>query len=159
MADQETLPLSVTSAIRSLLGLKLPDRLSADLDVLTARKRKLLASPQEQAQLLEIEQRLEAQERERRALLKKPSALKPKLERAEEKLRQAEERFLAEGGKIAAEQTQRERQLQHCQAQADAHRAACREIAAGALPLTLIQPLLHYDSARQQTEVKSGYFY
>ena len=61
LADQDTLPQSVMSAIRSLLGLELPDRLSADLDVLTSRKRKSLATAQEQAQIEEIEERLRLQ--------------------------------------------------------------------------------------------------
>ena len=154
LADQDTLPQSVTSAIRSLLGLELPDRLSADLDVLTSRKRKALATAQEQAQLLDIEQHLEVQERERISIVNKRADLKSKLDRAEEKLRQSEERFLSEGGKIAAEQTQQERQLQEARDNANAHRAALREIASGVLPLALIQPLLQQAEAQAQQEVR-----
>jgi DNA sulfur modification protein DndD len=154
LADQDTLPQTVTSAIRSLLGLELPDRLSADLDVLTSRKRKSLATAQEQAQLVEIEQRLESQEQERRTLVNKRAAFQQKLEQAEEKLRQAEERFLSEGGKIAAEQTQQESQLQQAKDKADTHRTALREIAAGVLPLALIQPLLEQAEAQAQQEVR-----
>ncbi|KAM3116314.1 DNA sulfur modification protein DndD [Phormidesmis sp. 146-33] len=158
LADQDTLPQSVTSAIRSLLGLELPDRLSADLDVLTSRKRKSLATAQEQAQLEEIEQRLEAQERERLTLVNKKAAIQTKLERAEEKLRQAEERFLSEGGKIAAEQTQQETQLQQARNAVDSHRAELRGIAAGVLPLALIQPLLEQAQNQAQQEVRQQQF-
>ncbi|MBW4659908.1 MAG: DNA sulfur modification protein DndD [Drouetiella hepatica Uher 2000/2452] len=154
LADQDTLPQSVTSAIRSLLGLELPDRLSADLDVLTSRKRKAIATAQEQAQLLDIEQRLEVQEEERRTLKKKTAAVQQKLEKVEENRRQAEERFLSEGGKIAAEQTQQESQLQQVRDNANAHRAALREIASGVLPLALIQPLLQQAEAQAQKEVR-----
>jgi DNA sulfur modification protein DndD len=154
LADQDTMPQSVTSAMRSLLGLELPDRLSADLDVLTSRKRKALATAQEQAQLSDIEQRLEAQEEKRRTLKKKTAAVQQKLEKVEENLRQAEERFLSEGGKIAAEQTQQERQLQEARDNANAHRAALREIASGVLPLALIQPLLQHAEAQAQQEVR-----
>ncbi|WNZ26287.1 DNA sulfur modification protein DndD [Leptolyngbya sp. NK1-12] len=154
LADQDTLPQSVMSAMRSLLGLELPDRLSADLDVLTSRKRKALASAVEQAQLMEIEQRLESQEQERRSIKKKIAAIQPKLDKAEEKLRQAEERFLTEGGKIAAEQAQQERQLQQANSKAEAHRAALREIAAGVLPLALIQPLLEEAEIQAQQEIR-----
>ncbi|BAU13932.1 hypothetical protein LEP3755_44750 [Leptolyngbya sp. NIES-3755] len=154
LADQDTLPQSVTSAIRSLLGLELPDRLSADLDVLTSRKRKSLATAQEQAQLMEIEQRLESQEQERRTLVNRRAAIQQKLEQAEDKLRRAEERFLSEGGKIAAEQTQQESQLQQAKDKADTHRTALREIAAGVLPLALIQPLLQQAEAQAQQEVR-----
>jgi len=154
LADQDTPPPSVISAMRSLLGLELPDRLSADLDVLTARKRKALATAQEQAQLANIEQRLEAQEQERLSFKKKIAAIQPKLDKAEEKLQQAEERFLSEGGKIAAEQTQQESQLQQARDNADTHRAALREIAAGVLPLALIQPLLQQAVVQGQHEVR-----
>ncbi|MBW4692618.1 MAG: DNA sulfur modification protein DndD [Lyngbya sp. HA4199-MV5] len=158
LADQDTLPLSVTSAMRSLLGLELPDRLAADLDVLTTRKRKALATTQEQAQLEAIEQRLDAQEQERRAIKKKMAASQQKLEQSEEKLRQAEERFLSEGGKIAAEQTQQEAQLQQARTQAEAHRAALRELAAEVLPLALIQPLLQQAQSQAQQEVQQQQF-
>ncbi len=154
LADQDTPPQSVISAMRSLLGLELPDRLSADLDVLTSRKRKALATAQEQAQLIDLENRLKSQEKERINLFNKKSAIQPKLDRAEEKLRQAEERFLSEGGKIAAEQTQQERQLQEARDNADAHRAALREIASGVLPLALIQPLLQQAEAQAQQDVR-----
>ena len=154
LADQDTLPQSVTSAIRSLLGLELPDRLSADLDVLTSRKRKALATAPEQAQLSELEQRLESQEQQRRTLRQPIAAIQQQLEYAEEKLRQAEERFLSEGGKIAAEQTQQESQLQQARNKADTDRAALRESAAGVLPLALIQPLLQQAEAQAQQEVQ-----
>ncbi|WP_088892395.1 DNA sulfur modification protein DndD [Leptolyngbya ohadii] len=154
LADQDTLPQSVTTAIRSLLGLELPDRLAADLDVLTSRKRKALATAQDQAKLSEIEQRLEAQERERLSIKKKIAAIQPKLDKAEEKLRQAEERFLSEGGKIAAEKTQQEQQLQQARNKADAHRAALREMAGGVLPLALIQPLLQQAEVQAQQEIR-----
>jgi DNA sulfur modification protein DndD len=144
----------VTSAIRSLLGLELPDRLSADLDVLSSRKRKALATAQEQTQLEDMEQRLEVQEQERLSIKKKIAAIQQKLEKAEEKLQQAEERFLAEGGKIAAEQTPQERQLQEARDNADAHRAALRDIASGVLPLALIQPLLQQAEAQAQQDVR-----
>ncbi|MGB8699649.1 MAG: DNA sulfur modification protein DndD [Thermosynechococcaceae cyanobacterium] len=158
LADQDTLPQSVTSAIRSLLGLELPDRLSSDLDVLSSRKRKLLATDQELAQLEEIEQRLKAQEQERITIRKKLAAIQQKLDQSEENLRQAEERFLSEGGKIAAEQTQQEMRLQEVRDAADSRRDALREIAAGVLPLALIQPLLEQAQAQAQQEVQQQQF-
>jgi DNA sulfur modification protein DndD len=158
LADQDTLPQSVTNAIRSLLGLELPDRLSADLDVLTSRKRKSLATAQELTQLEEIEQRLEAQEQERVAIRKKLAAIQQKLDQSEENLRQAEERFLSEGGKIAAEQTQQEIRLQEARDAADSRRDDLRELAAGVLPLALIQPLLEKAQIQAQQEVQQQQF-
>jgi DNA sulfur modification protein DndD len=158
LADQDTLPQVVTNAIRSLLGLELPDRLSADLDVLTSRKRKALATLQEQSKIEDIEQQLDTQMQERRDIKKKKAAIYPQLEKAEEKLRQAEERFLSEGGKIAAEQAQQETQLQQAKTEAEAHRAALRELAAGVMPLALIQPLLQQAQAQAEVEIEAQQF-
>lgn len=158
LADQDTPPPTVINAIRSLLGLELPDRLSADLDVLASRKRKSLATVHEQQQLAAIESRLEAQEGERLSLKKKKAAIQQKLEQAEERLRLAEERFLTEGGKIAAEQTHKEVQLKRLTEEAETHRAALREIAAGALPLAMIQPLLQDAQIQAQREVRHQQF-
>ena len=146
------------SAIRSLLGLELPDRLSADLDVLTSRKRKSLATAQEQAQIEEIEERLRLQNEERSFTKKEIASIQPRLDKALNQLEQAEERFLSEGGKIAAEQTQQEVKLQDAKDAADAHRDALRELAAGALPLALIQPLLQKAQTQAHQELRQQQF-
>lgn len=82
------------------------------------------------------------------------AAIQQKLEQEEEKLRQAEERFLSEGGKIAAEQIQQENELQQFRNKAESHRTALREIVAGALPLAMIQRLLQQAQAQAQQEVR-----
>ncbi|MFQ3636998.1 MAG: DNA sulfur modification protein DndD [Cyanobacteriota bacterium] len=154
LAEQDALPPTVAGAIRSLLGLELPDRLSADLDVLATRKRKALANTTQRVQLEEIEQRLQQQEAERRTIKQTIAGIQQKLDRAVERLRQAEERFLTEGGKVAADQTRQEKQLQQVRDSVDAHRAVLREIAAGVLPLALIQPLLEEAEIQAQQEVR-----
>jgi putative sulfurtransferase DndC len=150
LAEQDQLPPLVVGAMRSLLGLELPDRLSTDLDVLIARKRKASTSRQDRQKLEEIEHRLNSLNQEKRTAKQKLAAIQPRLEAAQEKLNQAEEDFLTKGGKIAAEQTQHETQLQRLQEEASNHRQALRELAAGILPLALIHPLLK--QAQQQAE-------
>ncbi|KAM3091276.1 DNA sulfur modification protein DndD [Phormidesmis sp. 146-35] len=158
LAEQETPPPSVKNAMRSLLGLELPDRLSTDLDVLASRKRKALATLQEQQKIEDIEQRLENQKKEKQSIKKKVTSIQAKLDRAENLLKQAEDRFLSEGGKIAGERTQKEAQLQQFKQEAEAHRAVLREIAAGALPLAMIQPLLQQAQVQAQHEVRHQQF-
>lgn len=158
LAEQDTPPPSVKNAMRSLLGLELPDRLSTDLDVLASRKRKALATTQEQQKIEDIEQRLENHEKEKLSIKKKVTAIQGKLDRAEDLLRQAEERFLSEGGKIAGERTQKEAQMRQFKLEAEAHRTVLREIAAGALPLAMIQPLLQQAQAQVQQEVRYQQF-
>ena len=154
LAEQDQLPPLVVGAMRSLLGLELPDRLSTDLDVLIARKRKASVSRQDRQKLEEIEHRLNSLNPEKRTAKQKLAAIQPRLEAAQEKLNQAEEDFLTKGGKIAAEQTQHETQLQRLQEDASNHRQALRDLAAGILPLALIHPLLKQAQPQAEQEVQ-----
>jgi DNA sulfur modification protein DndD len=140
--------------MRSLLGLELPDRLSTDLDVLIARKRKASANRQDLQKLEAIEHRLESLTQEKRTAKQKLAAIQPRLEAAQEKLNQAEETFLTKGGKIAAEQTYLEAQLQHLQGEAESDRQTLRDLAAGILPLAMIQPLLQQAQSQAQQEIQ-----
>ncbi|MCA1991924.1 MAG: DNA sulfur modification protein DndD [Coleofasciculus sp. S288] len=154
LAEQDQLPPLVVGAMRSLLGLELPDRLSTDLDVLISRKRKTSASRQDRQKLEEIEHRLDSLNPEKRTAKQKLAAIQPRLEAAQEKLNQAEEDFLTKGGKIAAEQTQHETQLQRLQEEASNHRQALRDLAAGILPLARIHPLLKQAQHQAEQEVQ-----
>jgi DNA sulfur modification protein DndD len=154
LAEQDKLPPLVINAMRSLLGLELPDRLSTDLDVLIARKRKATANHQERQKLETIEQQLKSLNSEKLNAKKKLASIQPQLEAAQDRLNQAEETFLTKGGKIAAEQTQHEAQLQRLQQDAANHRQALRDLAAEILPLALIQPLLNQAQHQAQQEVQ-----
>jgi len=154
LAEQDDLPPTVIQAMRSLLGLKLPDRLSADLEVLQRRKQKEVAGTQHLQQLETLETHLKTLEAEKRTALQEEAALRPKLERAENQLRQAEDRFLAEGGKIAAEKHQLELRLDTLRIQADQHRDQLRTLAASALPLALIQGLLKDAQTQVEQELE-----
>ena len=153
LAEDLTFPPSVVRAIRSLLGLELPDRLAADLDVLATRKQKKLASPEQRQKLLEIEQTLETQIEARQLAYNGLAALRPRRERAEETLRLAEEKFIVEGGRIAAEKAGSEQQLKAARAESDRQAAALRDLAATELPLALILPLLHQARTQAQREL------
>lgn len=154
LADQTDLPIGVVQAMRTLLGLELPERLDADLAVLMARKRKQLAKADELSQIEAIEARLEAQLTARRQAKQTLAHLTNQVERAANALQIAQDRFLAEGGKIAAEQAQLIAQRQHLETQRDQHRQALRDLAAAALPLAGLLPLLQQAQAQAQAEVQ-----
>ncbi|MEL7315098.1 MAG: DNA sulfur modification protein DndD, partial [Cyanobacteria bacterium J06559_3] len=158
LAEQDELPTMVIGAMRSLLGLELPDRLSADLEILATRKRKALSNNQERQELEAIEQKLADLEAQRTSTNKRVTSIFTQLEVAQKELREAQEHFLAEGGKIAAEKNQLERQLQQAEDDAKAQREALRELAAGILPLALIQPLLKQAQSQIQAEVRYEQF-
>ncbi|MBV8885371.1 MAG: DNA sulfur modification protein DndD [Chroococcidiopsidaceae cyanobacterium CP_BM_RX_35] len=158
LAEQDSLPPVVVNAIRALLGLELPDRLSSDLDVLVTRKRKALANSQELKKLEEIEKNLAAQEQERQAIKKHVAAILTELEGAEEKERQATAKFLSDGGRIAGERTHLAAQLQQMKADAETQCQILRELAAGVLPLVMICPLLKDAHIQASTEVRYQQF-
>lgn len=153
LAELETPPQVVVSAIQSLLGLELSERLATDLDILVSRKRKEIANAKELATLKEIEQKFKQQKAELDNTTKDLTAIEDKLKRAEAQQRLASDKFIYEGGKIASERSQLEIQLIELTTQADQARQEMRELAESALPLALILPL--FEQAKLQTEQES----
>lgn len=150
LAELETPPPIVVSAIQSLLGLELAERLSTDLDILVSRKRKEIANAKDLATLEEIEQKLHQQKDKLEAANQDLAALNADLQRAEDKQRLAQEKFIYEGGKIAGDRNQLQTQYKELEAQANQARQTLRDLAADVLPLALISPLL--DQAKSQAE-------
>ena len=152
LAEQETPPLVVVEAIRGLLGLELSERLAVDLEILVNRKRKEIADTKDIVNLEEIEEKLNVlQDKQKKENLDLTS-LQKELEKAEKKQQETFNKFLAEGGKIAADRSQLEQQHQAKNTIAETARQAMRELAADVLPLTLITPLL--EQARSQAEAE-----
>lgn len=158
LAEDLTLPPSVISAIRNLLGLELPDRLSTDLDVLMNRKRKTLAEQHDLKKLEEIEKILTIQEAEKKEAHQACAHIRPLLDRAESVLQTAQERFIAEGGKIAAEKAQIEMQLAQSKAKQDAQQQHLRDLAGSTLPLMMVKSLLTQAQDQAHQEVKHQQF-
>jgi DNA sulfur modification protein DndD len=154
LAELEAPPPVVHEAIQTLLGLELPVRLAADLEILVQRKRKQLASAKQLANLEEIEQKLKTQQRDWAAATEKLEALKKQCDHAQTQQQRAADKFLSEGGKIAAERSQLDRELDMAKERATQMRHNLRELAANALPLGLIQPLLHQIQAQGEQERK-----
>jgi DNA sulfur modification protein DndD len=152
LAEQDIPPPAVFEAIQSLLGLELAKRLAADLDVLVARKRRELASEKQLAAIEEIEAQLEQQQTELKTLETELVELESKLKIAIAQEEQAFDKFVQEGGKIAAEGQQLNQKLQLVARQKEQQENEMRELAAGSLPLALISPLLVQVQARGAIE-------
>jgi DNA sulfur modification protein DndD len=142
LAEQETPSVGVFDAIQSLLGLELAERLAADLDVLVSRKRRDLASKTQLAAIVEIEAKLEQQQLELLGLERELTELEEKLQISIDREEQAFDKFVREGGKIAAQGKELELESKGVQHQIEQQRQGLRELAAGSLPLVLITPLL-----------------
>ncbi len=153
LAEQEQPPAIVVEAIRALLGLELAERLTVDLEILVNRKRKELADTKELANLEEIEKQLkDLQEEYEEAKILETQELEF-LQQAEKNQQEAFDKFLSEGGKIASESSQLEQQKIEKTKEVENTRQGMSELAAGVLPLTLIEPLLN--QAQQRSEVES----
>ena len=153
LAELETPPPLVVDAIQSLLGLELAERLAADLDILVTRKKKQLAKTKEIANLEEIEQKLYQQKTDLEVATEKLTNLEKQLKEAQEKQKKAMRKFVSEGGKIAAERSQLEQEFKDVELEMDNGRQEMLELAAGALPLALISPLLEQASSQGDLEI------
>ncbi|MEH2400698.1 DNA sulfur modification protein DndD [Nostoc sp.] len=142
LAEQETPPPLVVDAIRGLLGLELADRLAVDLDILVNRKLKEVGNSKDLANLEEIETRLTQQQEDYQTTEEKLETLKNQVEELEQKQQEAFDKFISEGGKIAAERNQLELQQDTKTAEIEQVRQSICELAADVLPLALIPNLL-----------------
>ncbi|MDH6089455.1 DNA sulfur modification protein DndD [Umezakia ovalisporum] len=143
LAEQETPPPIVVEAIRGLLGLELAERLGSDLEIIVNRKRKEVADTQELVNLEEIEQELNIKQDKYQKIENQLKELSDTLLNAQKKQQKALNKFISEGGKIAGDRSQLERQRNEITAEAEKTRLAMSELAADMLPLGLITPLLN----------------
>ncbi|MFP4102072.1 DNA sulfur modification protein DndD [Coleofasciculus sp.] len=158
LAELETPPPLVVSAIQSLLGLELAERLSTDLDILASRKRRDIANQKELETLNNIEAKLIEQKEKQEVATQDLSALKSKLDYAAKEQQLASDKFVSEGGKLASERSQLEAQSETLIKQANQVRQEMRELAAGVLPLSLISPLLEQAKSQAEQEQKQHQF-
>ncbi len=154
LAELETPPPQVIEAIQSLLGLELAKRLSVDLDILVNRKRKEIASAKDLANLEDIEAKLSELHSKQEVVKQDNASWQKKLEVAQQNYQVASEKFISEGGKIAAEHSELKNQLESLENTVDKQRQELRDLAAGNLPLALIQSLLEEVKLQGDKELK-----
>ena len=152
LAEQEEPPTIVIEAIRALLGLELAERLTADLEILVNRKRKELVDTKELANLEEIEKQLKDLQEEYEETKNVEAQELEFLQQAEKEQQEAFDKFVSEGGKIASESSQLEQQKIAKAKEAENTRQEMSELAAGVLPLKLIEPLLNQAQERGEAE-------
>lgn len=152
LAELETPPEFVVGAIKSLLGLELAERLAVDLEILAGRKRKEIAGKKDLAGLEKIEETFRQITDDTELANEKQASLKNELEKAQKNQQQALDKFIYEGGKIAADRSQLDRQLNDYKNQAEKARQAMMELASNTLPLALISPLLTQAKTQAETE-------
>jgi DNA sulfur modification protein DndD len=154
LAEQETLTIDVTNAIKTLLGLELAERLATDIDILVYRKRKALADTKDLVSLEKIEQKLNLQKDKYEAAKEQLGIAQKEIETAQKHHDETSEKFLSEGGKIAKNRSQLETQLSYGNDAIANQRKDIVEVASDILPLALITPLLTQAQIQGQKESK-----
>ncbi|MEH2046237.1 DNA sulfur modification protein DndD [Nostoc sp.] len=154
LAEQETPPQIVIEAIRGLLGLELADKLAVDLEILVNRKRKENADTKDLANIEQIEQRLIQQQEDYQVIEKKILTCKTHIEELETIQREALDKFVSEGGKIAAERNQLEERQKEKTTALENIRQSLSELATDILPLALIPNLLSQVQAQGAKEFR-----
>ncbi|MFB8795109.1 MAG: DNA sulfur modification protein DndD [Microcoleus sp.] len=152
LAELETPPEFVVGAIKSLLGLELAERLAVDLEILAGRKRKEIAGKKDLAALEKIEETFKEVTAKKDLQIEKKGSCQNKLDKAQKNQQQASEKFIYEGGKIAADRSLLDKQLNDYKTAADKSREAMIQLASNTLPLALISPLLTQAKTQAETE-------
>ena len=142
LAEQDIPPPEVVTAIQSLLGLELSDRLAIDLKIMRDRKAKKIANSQELLDFETLENAFKDKDDQRKAIVQQLSNLENKLQRAQTDLEIAFQFFQMRGGEITSQRTQLEAEHRQLQQQLESDRDTLRKLAAQALPLQYIHPLL-----------------
>ncbi len=130
------------TAIHSLLGLDLVDRLDTDLTVLERRKRGEGRSAEETRQLREQEAEVERLEALLSTGTQEQGRLTNEAERKVHELRRCEERFRSEGGDFYLRRSELDAKHAELCREIEEHEQVLRELAAGPAPFLLIDESL-----------------
>lgn len=137
------------TAVHSLLGLDLVDRLETDLKSFERRKRAEGLDPETAHKLNQVRVELKHIDVTQEQALMQEGALVNEAGRLGKELRQAEDRFRAEGGELFLRRQELDASLLKFKAERDALEGQLRELVAGPLPFLMVDNLLR--EAEQQS--------
>ncbi|MEY3256843.1 MAG: sulfur modification protein DndD, partial [Cyanobacteriota bacterium] len=154
LAEQEVPPPIVVDAINGLLGLELVDKLSLDLEILVNRKKKEHAYDRDLAKLEELETRLHEQMEQKNSQKAQLQDLEEQVKNLKFKYEEALNKYISEGGKIAGERSQLDRERESQVGKVENLRKTLCQLADGVLPLQLISNLLSQVQFQGQKELR-----
>lgn len=130
------------TAISSLLGLDLVDRLDSDLRVFERRKKSEGLDPAAARQLAQAQEEVTQLDREQERLAMEIGGMVNECGRLGKDLRDKEKRFKDEGGDLFLKRTELEREANDLIRRKQAAEDSLRELAAGHLPFLMVDSLL-----------------
>ncbi|ASC69480.1 Nuclease SbcCD subunit C [Halomicronema hongdechloris C2206] len=152
LTEQETPPPNVISAIRSVLGLELVDRLANDLTILVSRKKAELGDEATQHAFQALSRQIEQVETDLQAAADDLEDYQDALDQAATALQTAEDRFFASGGHITEQLVPLKDQLDADKTEIRVQTQVLQDLAASTLPLALVQDLLTEAAQQGQHE-------
>jgi len=142
LADLERSREVLRTALSSLLGLDMVERLTTDLAVIRGRHAISGVSDELRWRVEASQRRVEEAHAEEEQAVAEVAAARAACEQAEQQFREASERYRTAGGELAEEREQAEQRLGELGADLARLDEELRELAAGAAPLLLVEPLL-----------------
>ncbi|OBJ57442.1 DNA sulfur modification protein DndD [Mycobacterium asiaticum] len=152
LADLERSQEVLSSALASLMGLELVDRLSTDLAVLRKRHHKAHVSDKSLAIVDECKQNVTVKRQEEEAAAQQAAGLRVSVERAENTLHEMNERFRAAGGELVEQRESAEQRASTLRSELSRIEDAIRHEMAEAAPLLLVSELLQDMSTQVEAE-------
>ncbi len=142
LADLENSAEVLSTAIHSLLGIDLVDKLATDLVVLERRKRIASKTDVERRQIDEAQEELERIEKRHEELFMQRAGLQNELDRREKRLHEVETNFRLRGGELYERQSEVEAARGAAEKRLRDVEEELRDLAAGPAPLLLVSDLL-----------------
>lgn len=155
LADPGRAGRVIETAVDSLLGLSLLDRLSVDLVALERRKRSTVADADTKERIAKSEAALVESEARRLSRLQEQASRQNEVDRAERDLNAAEAAFRREGGELFEQRKELESRRENLSAQVEELEARLIEVASGSLPLRIVPDLLARVSTQRETEIEA----
>jgi len=156
LADPESAAQLLRTAVQSLLGLEIVERLSADLIVLERRKRQAAKSDPERRRLEEMQREIQRLEELHQAATLENGEAQTRLDRTHKELDEAEDRYVTEGGGMLEQRGALKEDQAGLVAKLREAEASLRELAAGALPFSLATDLLEDVEQQMAAELEAG---
>ena len=154
LADGENAAEILGTAIHSLLGLDLVERLQSDLVTLERRKKKEQRSDQDLKEITLAEEEVQTLDRLVEETHQHVANLKGEFEQLEKQYKKKEQQFQAEGGDLFTNRKELELQLSKEEASLMKVEEQLRELAAGAAPLLLVPELIDTVEEEARHDIK-----
>lgn len=142
LAEQDIPNNSLVSAMRSLLGLELADKLAGDLQILVSRKKKSLENSKEQKDLMNLEQNLKVLQKDKKNVLQDLKEAEKHLKIAQKKYNAASDNLRMEGETLAKNKYKLQQKIDYLNREISDVRDKIRVFFSQYLPLGLIQDQL-----------------